>query len=141
MSQLDNFKCKFCNSNNFIISRGGKSICCTSCHTIYDESYQVIYKGHAIKQQEKLLQQQKEEEERIPKLITCPACNNQVSNQATSCPHCGQPINTKPRCPMCNSYDIKQVTGMERAMSVGFWGFASKKINKSFECKKCGHTW
>ena len=26
------------------------------------------------------------------KLINCPACGREVSSQARSCPHCGQPI-------------------------------------------------
>lgn len=26
-------------------------------------------------------------------LITCPECGNTVSDQATSCPHCGKPLN------------------------------------------------
>jgi hypothetical protein len=30
-----------------------------------------------------------------PTLIICPACNSQVSNQAESCPRCGQPIRTR----------------------------------------------
>lgn len=46
----------------------------------------------------------------------------------------------KPRCPFCNSTDIKKITGTERAVSVIGLGLLSKKINKSFKCKKCGGT-
>ncbi len=28
----------------------------------------------------------------MSELISCPACKNRISNQAVSCPHCGQPI-------------------------------------------------
>jgi predicted amidophosphoribosyltransferase len=27
-------------------------------------------------------------------LITCPDCRKEISDQATSCPHCGRPLNT-----------------------------------------------
>lgn len=77
----------------------------------------------------------------VPEVIYCPACKNQVSNQAQSCPHCGQPINTKPRCPTCGSQDIKKITGTERGLSVWAWGAFSNKINKNWKCNKCGHTW
>lgn len=29
-------------------------------------------------------------------LVTCPDCQNQVSDQATSCPHCGRPLSPQP---------------------------------------------
>ncbi|HKJ71893.1 MAG TPA: zinc ribbon domain-containing protein [Gammaproteobacteria bacterium] len=31
----------------------------------------------------------------MAELINCPACGNQVSNQAPSCPNCGNPIATE----------------------------------------------
>lgn len=49
--------------------------------------------------------------------------------------------NNKPKCPTCGSTNIKRITGVERAGSVGFFGLFSKKINKSFECNNCKYTW
>lgn len=49
---------------------------------------------------------------------------------------------TKPivECPYCNSTNVSKITGTERAISVIGLGIFSKKINKSFKCKKCGGT-
>ncbi len=48
---------------------------------------------------------------------------------------------SKPRCPHCNSTDIKSVSALNRGASIALWGIFSKKINKSFECRNCGYTW
>ena len=48
---------------------------------------------------------------------------------------------SKPKCPHCKSTNISKISGTERAMSVIGLGILSKKINKSFKCKNCGHTW
>ena len=49
--------------------------------------------------------------------------------------------NNIPRCPHCKSTNIKKISGLNRGASIAMWGVFSKKINKSFECKKCGFTW
>ncbi len=46
-----------------------------------------------------------------------------------------------PKCPTCGSSEIQKIGGLERAASVGFWGLFSNKINKTYKCKNCGHTW
>lgn len=46
-----------------------------------------------------------------------------------------------PKCPTCGSTNIEKIGGMERAGSIAMWGIFSKKINKTFKCKKCGYTW
>lgn len=48
---------------------------------------------------------------------------------------------TTPKCPHCNSTNIKAISGLNRGASIAMWGIFSKKINKSFECKNCGYTW
>lgn len=52
-----------------------------------------------------------------------------------------QKFSTGPKCPTCNSTDIRKISTGERMMSVGMLGLFSKKINKSFKCNKCGYTW
>lgn len=47
----------------------------------------------------------------------------------------------KPHCPTCGSTNIKKLDVVDRAVSVGVFGIFSNKINKSFKCKNCGHTW
>lgn len=46
-----------------------------------------------------------------------------------------------PKCPTCGSLSVQKIGGVERAASVGFWGLFSNKINKTYKCKNCGHTW
>lgn len=45
------------------------------------------------------------------------------------------------QCPTCGSYHTNKLTGVERTVSFGIFGFASNKIGKSFECKNCGYKW
>ena len=52
-----------------------------------------------------------------------------------------QPINLTPKCPTCGSNVIQKIGAMERGASIVGLGIFSRKINKSFKCKSCGHTW
>lgn len=52
-----------------------------------------------------------------------------------------QKINNQPHCPTCGSTNVKKLDVVDRAVSVGTLGIFSNKINKSFKCKNCGHTW
>lgn len=47
----------------------------------------------------------------------------------------------RPRCPHCNSKNIKSISALDRGVSIAMLGIFSKKINKCFECKSCGYTW
>ena len=51
------------------------------------------------------------------------------------------PNENKPKCPHCQSTSIRKIGAIERGASVGLLGLGSNKINKSFECEKCGYTW
>lgn len=48
---------------------------------------------------------------------------------------------SKIHCPNCNSTNVKQISGTERAASVLGLGILSKKINKSYKCLNCKYTW
>lgn len=48
---------------------------------------------------------------------------------------------SKPKCPTCNSTNIRKIGTGERAVSVIGFGLLSKKINKTWKCNNCGHTW
>lgn len=52
-----------------------------------------------------------------------------------------QKMHNLPHCPTCGSTNIQKLDILDRAVSVGMFGLASNKINKSFKCKNCGHTW
>ena len=49
--------------------------------------------------------------------------------------------NSTPKCPHCNSTNIKPITTGERIGSITMLGIFSKKINKSFKCLDCKYTW
>lgn len=46
----------------------------------------------------------------------------------------------QPKCPICNSTNIKKISSVERVTSIAMIGLFSKKINKSFKCNNCGGT-
>lgn len=46
--------------------------------------------------------------------------------------------NGNAECPYCHSKNTKKISGVSRVASVGFFGFASKKIGKQWHCNKCG---
>lgn len=53
-----------------------------------------------------------------------------------------QPINEYvPKCPTCQSTNIRKMGGVERGASIFAFGIFSKKINKTFKCNSCGYTW
>lgn len=46
-----------------------------------------------------------------------------------------------PKCPHCQSTNIRSISTASRALSVGMVGLASSKIGKTMECKNCGYKW
>lgn len=46
-----------------------------------------------------------------------------------------------PKCPTCQSTNIRKIGGVERGASIWAFGLFSKKINKTFKCQNCGYTW
>lgn len=46
-----------------------------------------------------------------------------------------------PKCPTCQSTNIRKIGGVERGASILTFGLFSKKINKTFKCNNCGYTW
>ena len=41
-------------------------------------------------------------------------------------------------CPYCNSSNVTKIGTVNRAVSVGMFGLASKKIGKQWHCNNCG---
>lgn len=58
--------------------------------------------------------------------------NNDSSDQISD--------SNKPRvtCPYCHSTNCTKISGLNRAVSIGFWGLMSKKIGKQWHCNGCG---
>ncbi len=46
-----------------------------------------------------------------------------------------------PKCPTCNSTNVKRISGTRRWISAGLFGLASSNIGKTMECRNCGYKW
>lgn len=46
-----------------------------------------------------------------------------------------------PKCPTCQSANIKSISGMKRAVHGYAFGLFSKTARSQFECKDCGYKW
>ena len=76
-----------------------------------------------------------------PALVSCKACNNQISNHAKTCPHCGHPTGVHV-CPKCGSIKTKVISGASKTASIFFWGaYAANKVRSTYECLDCKHKW
>ena len=50
-------------------------------------------------------------------------------------------IRNIPKCPTCQSTNIKRVSGTSKVVSVAVWGLLSQKVKKQFHCNNCGYEW
>lgn len=46
-----------------------------------------------------------------------------------------------PKCPTCNSVNIKKISVTSKAASVAMWGLLSRKVHKQWHCNICGSEW
>ena len=46
-----------------------------------------------------------------------------------------------PKCPTCQSADIKKISVTSKAGSVALWGLFSQKVKKQWHCNNCGSEW
>ena len=49
------------------------------------------------------------------------------------------PESNLPKCPICGSTNIENISTLNRAVSTAMIGIASDKIGKQFKCKNCGY--
>lgn len=113
---------------------------CSVCNKKIKSAYLVIEgKNVCLDCHEKTIR----EETPAPILIVCPVCNGKMSSAALSCPHCGQPTSNRnvPRCPTCQSNNVRRIEAGEKAMSALMFGLFSGKVRKTMECENCGHRW
>ncbi len=52
-----------------------------------------------------------------------------------------QQTDNKPKCPTCGSTNIKKISTLNRAVSIGTLGLLSGKIGKNYECLNCKAKW
>jgi len=88
-------------------------------------------------------------------LINCPECGKEVSDKATSCPNCGNPINSQNAiqeylcCPKCNSTEIhsehkgfsggKALAGVLLTGGIGILAGTIGSKDIQLTCLKCGN--
>lgn len=49
--------------------------------------------------------------------------------------------NNTPKCPTCQSTNIKKISSLSKAGSVAMWGIFSQKVRKQWHCNNCGSEW
>ena len=47
----------------------------------------------------------------------------------------------KPKCPTCNSTNIKKISGTAKVAGAVTFGLFSKTARSQFKCKNCGYKW
>ena len=47
----------------------------------------------------------------------------------------------KPKCPTCGSTNVRHISTLNRAVSIGVFGLFSSKIGQNYECLNCKAKW
>lgn len=63
-----------------------------------------------------------------------------VSTHSSSTVNNNNEINI-PKCPTCGSTNVKHISTLNRAVSIGVFGLFSSKIGKNYECLHCKAKW
>ena len=95
-------------------------------------------------------------------LIKCKECGKEISDQASSCPHCGCPINPSAqsisvnmnngpsiKCPKCGSSNLQAISDTHGKGAsfwklcfcglLGLWGTGKTKTEHYWGCQSCGN--
>ena len=78
-------------------------------------------------------QQEKERQENIRKAQQ-EARNNAIAKTNNT-------QSNTPKCPTCGSTNVKHISTLNRAVSIGVFGLFSSKIGKNYECLNCKSKW
>lgn len=99
-----------------------------------------------------------EEYKQLPKSKKCNNCKRKYPKRFVKCPRCyAQLVKTSssnqkekanlkngtyiPKCPTCQSPNIKKISNLSKAGSVAMWGIFSQKVRKQWHCNNCGSEW
>lgn len=75
----------------------------------------------------------------LPAITRCKTCYKEISNQAETCPHCGQPTGVHV-CPKCGSTNTQTISDSSKAFSIFMWGaYSANKVMSKYQCKDCWH--
>ena len=93
---------------------------------------------------------------KYPKIfIKCPKCNQQLIKLSTENKQLDKQVNeikkeiqeyqenqsNIPKCPTCGSTNVRHISTLNRAVSIGVFGLFSSKIGKNYECLNCKVKW
>lgn len=52
-----------------------------------------------------------------------------------------QDLLNKPKCPTCNSTNLKKISATSKVLNTAVFGLFGTKRNKTFHCNNCGYEW
>ncbi len=47
----------------------------------------------------------------------------------------------KPKCPTCQSQNLKKISATSKVVNTAVWGIFGTKRHKTFHCNNCGYEW
>lgn len=72
-----------------------------------------------------------------PDVFYCPQCNVRYERITEAAEN-----KNVPKCPTCQSVNIKKISGLSKIGNVVLWGvFAVGKVSKQWHCNNCGSEW
>lgn len=126
--------------------------CCPHCNSQLEMS-DITYENYKSMPKVKKCKNCKR---KYPKIfIKCPKCNQQLIKLSTKNKQLDKQVNeikkeiqeyqenqsNTPKCPTCGSTNVKHISTLNRAVSIGVFGLFSSKIGKNYECLNCKAKW
>ena len=126
--------------------------CCPHCNSQLEMS-DITYENYKSMPKVKKCKNCKR---KYPKIfIKCPKCNQQLIKLSTENKQLDKQVNeirkeiqehqekqsNIPKCPTCGSTNVKHISTLNRAVSIGVFGLFSSKIGKNYECLNCKAKW
>lgn len=50
-------------------------------------------------------------------------------------------LQNKPKCPTCNSTNVKKISTISKVAGASMFGLLSKTVRSQFKCENCGYKW
>ena len=126
--------------------------CCPHCNSQLEMS-DITYENYKSMPKVKKCKNCKR---KYPKIfIKCPKCNQQLIKLSTENKQLDKQVNeikkeiqeyqenqsNIPKCPTCGSTNVKHISTLKRAVSIGVLGLFGSKIGKNYECLNCKAKW
>ncbi len=131
--------------------------CSCGCTEIFNkkECDDILNKYHRSSEKEKYQMYQDEQYKKILDFVLSKeeiqtiiynknTSNRKYKSYVSTSSSISQPTPTPqnvPKCPTCGSTNIRRISTLNRAVSVGILGIFSGKIGKNYECLNCKAKW